>query len=109
MYVYIYIYIYICMHTHTHTHTHTKSITLSKHIWQIAKEMAKSPIIKWDIPKKAKAYKGDISCRLCQKEKWCILKHSKNKLQNQKSELISMHRYVNRFYFFCVMYPLTNS
>ena len=50
--------------------------------------MGKSPFIKWNIVKKAEAYKGgDYSCRLGLEEKFCLWT-CENKLLNKKNELI---------------------
>ena len=52
--------------------------------------MDKSPIIKWNIVKKAQAYKGgDKSCRLSLADKLCILEYAENKMPNQRITLIS--------------------
>ena len=60
--------------------------------------MGKSSIIKWDIMKKAQAYKGgNNSCRLCLEEKLCILEHTENKLLNKRSELTSKCRHIDKF------------
>ena len=39
----------------------------------------------WDIVKKAQAFKGgNISCRVCLEEKWCIVEYTEDKLPNKR-------------------------
>ena len=68
--------------------------------------MSKISNNKMDIQKKAQAYKGDNSCRLCLKEKLYIQEHAENKLLNKRSKLISKCQYSN---FSCVFYHMTSS
>ena len=77
---------------------HTNSITLSNYLWQIKEEISKSLIIKWDILKKAQAYKSGNNGRSLEKNFT-----SENMLN--KSKLISKYRHVDKFmhiFFPCV-------
>ena len=101
---------YVCMTSDefkTRYRNHTKSFRdkkyaneteLSKHVWEL-KKTCRNYEIKWSILKRVPAHKeGTKRCILCLEEKLKILKASKAKLLNKRSEIIPKCRHVNTHY-----------
>ena len=69
------------------------STTLSTHIWTL-KENGTGYNIKWSILGKAKPYNpSNRKCRLCIKEKYCIIFKPEGASLNKRSELFSTCRH----------------
>ena len=101
------VYIGLCTRFKERYNNHTQSFRkeeyetkteLSKYIWQLKREN-KPYTIKWKIMQNTPGY-SNISkrCHLCLAEKYQICNFKdRNRLLNQKNELISKCRHENRF------------
>ena len=71
--------------------------TLSTYVWSL-KDQGMDPKIKWEILKKSTPYRcGGKHCNLCQEEKFCILEGDREKMLNEKSEILSKCRHKSKF------------
>ena len=75
------------------------STALSKYVWKNKKNNNQTPEITWSIKKSAPAYTNKSKrCLLCLQEKMAIITFpEQEKLLNQKSELISKCRHMNKY------------
>ena len=70
---------------------------LSSYIWETKNEK-REYIIKWSVIRKSTPYKaGSNKCNLCLWEMFYIMKGDKNKLLNEKNELITKCRHIDQF------------
>ena len=86
-------------HQHSIRHRENRhSTTLSNHVWSL-KDRDRRFTIKWTVLRKAAAYQNaSKKCNLCTAEKLEILRASKDRSLNRRSELVSKCRHENRFY-----------
>ena len=85
-------------HKKSLTHVkYAKETELSKYAWNL-KETGRPFTIKWCIIKRVPAYTaGGRSCNLCLEEKLLIMKSSKEKTLNKRSELFAKCRHRKKF------------
>ena len=85
-------------HKKSLTHAkYAKETELSKYAWNL-KETGRPFTIKWCIIKCVPAYTaGGRSCNLCLEEKLLIMKSSKEKTLNKRSELFAKRRHRKKF------------